>query len=138
MRIAILPYEGIDSARLGMTRAEVRLAIGGDVRQYKKGGSTEADQFLGKSIHAYYTDDDRCEAFEIYAPANVDFHGLQLLGRPFEDVLRALRALDRDIETDFSGACSVKLGVAVYAPFAVDAPAEPVEGVFVFKRGYWD
>ncbi|MDP4145812.1 MAG: hypothetical protein Q8936_15205 [Bacillota bacterium] len=41
------------------------------------------------------------------------------------------------IEND-CGFTSHKFGIGIYAPFAQDKPGEPVEGVIVFAKGYYD
>jgi len=136
MSVLILPYEGVDSARLNASREEVRKTIPSEVRAYKK-GCADADQFLGASIHAYYDDRGHCSAFEIYAPQSVDFFGHELLGRPFREVLELLRQWADDVKMQGAGALSVKLGVSLYAPDG-DEPESLVKGVLVFRRGYWE
>jgi len=137
MEITIHPHQGINDAKLDMTKDEIRRSIGGEFREYKK-GNTEADQFMGKTIHAYYDPNGRCKAFEIYAPTKVFLLGVQVTGKPFGEILRWLSAITSDTETNSSGVRSLEFGVSMFAPYASSDPEEPIQSALVFRRGYWN
>ena len=132
MEVIIHPYQGIDDSLLDAGVDDVRRSIGGEFRRYKK-GVTDADQFLGKYIHAYYDSNGRCKAFEIYRPTEAVLFGFRITGSPFIEVFDWLRSKTNDVELINSGARSLALGIALFVP-----NDDLVEGVLVFRKGYWD
>jgi hypothetical protein len=97
-----------------------------------------ADAFRDLGVHIHFDVDDRCEAIELFDPADPTLDGERPIGRPFVELLEWFRSRDSKIETDDAGLTSRRLGVGLYAPAAQKAPEESVEGVIVFRRGYYD
>ena len=97
--------------------------------------ATDAFEPLG--VHVCYSDEGRCEAIECASPSLPIFDGKRLLGLPFADVDRFMRRLDAEASVDESGTTSFALGVATYCPAHVEDPTAPVEGVLVFREGYY-
>jgi hypothetical protein len=61
-----------------------------------------------------------------------------LFGQPFAEIERWLRMIDPDVRSDSSVLKSLTFGIGLYAPSALHEPQSPVEGVIVFRRGYYD
>jgi len=140
MDLLIRPYEGIGPVTLGMDRAEVRSVLGGAVRSFKKSPDSKAptDAFDEQGLHVYYDDAGRAEAIEVASPATPILEGRALIGRPFEELRHWLEQMDPEIQVDDAGLTAPSLGIGLYAPAATASPSDPIEGVIVFKRGYYD
>ncbi|HYO62032.1 MAG TPA: hypothetical protein VER08_00090 [Pyrinomonadaceae bacterium] len=140
MRLEITAYTGVGPVKFGMTREEVRLAVGPPVRPFMKTPDDElpTDAFDDLGVHVYYKKPGVCEAVEMGSPAEPTFRGQVLIGRPYSELRRWFESLDESVETDDTGLLSYKYGVGLYAPAAEEEPDEPVEGVIVFERGYYE
>jgi hypothetical protein len=140
MDLLIRPHEGIGPIRFGMDSNAVRNILGGTVRSFRKTADAKAptDAFDEYGMHVYYDDAGRCEAVEVASPGTPILHGQPLIGRPFEELRHMLEQIDPKAEVDDAGLTAPSLGIGVFAPFASDSPGEPVEGVIVFKEGYYN
>jgi len=140
--LIIRPYEGVGPVKLGMTREEVRKAVGSRVETfYKTTDSTlPTDAFDSIGMHVYYKTPDSCNYIEFGRPAVPTFQNTTLLGRPYKDVRDFFLAVDPKVEFhgDGTGFFSRRFGIGIFAPCADDAPKDPVEGVSVFEPGYYD
>lgn len=138
--VEIRSRTGIGPIRLGMTREEVRRALGVPFTGFWKAPSSEAptDAFDEIPVHVHYDISYRCEAVEVADPGAATFLGEELLGRPFEEVLAWLRGLDPDLEVDADGLTSRELGLGLYAPGNNKETGIPVEAVIVFADGYYE
>jgi hypothetical protein len=138
--LPITPYEGIGPIKLGMSRKEVRDILGGDFRSFKKTPYDEVttDFFDEMGVHVHYKKEEVCEAVEVASPSLPTFQNKPLLGRPFGELRDWFVSIDAGAEIDESGLTSYQLGIGLYAPSAIDDADEPVEGVIVFERGYYD
>ena len=141
MEFEITPYVGVGPITFGMTRAEVRGRLAAPVESFRKTptSATPADAFDTLGIHIHYDLDDCCEAVEFgQLLAVLRFRGQSLLGQPFVEIERWLRAIDPEVRSDSSGLTSLTFGFGLYVPSASDDPQSLVEGVIVFRRGYYD
>lgn len=140
MDFPIRPYKGVGPIDFGMTPDEVRRALKAKVRSFLKTPKSvmPTDAFEKLGIYVYYKRPGHYEAVEFAGPASPTLEGKQLLGRPYTQVLNDLKELDSNLKFDDAGFRSEKFGVGIYAPYANDEPDEPVEGVIVFERGYYD
>ncbi len=140
MDLLIRSNEGIGPLSLGMDRAEIRSVLGGPVRSFKKTPDARAptDAFDEHGIHVYYDNAGRAEAIEVASPASPILQGRSLIGKPFKEIRHWLEQLDPKVQVDEAGLTAPSLGIGVYAPSAIGSPDEPVEGVIVFKKGYYD
>jgi hypothetical protein len=141
MEFEITPYVGVGPIALGMTRSEVRRRLEAPVEPFMKSqtGAAPTDAFDTLGIHAHYDSDERCEAVEFgRLLTRPTFRGQQLLGQPFAEIHAWLQTIDPDVDSDSSGLTSLTFGFGLYAPSALDDPQSPIEGVIVFKRGYYD
>jgi hypothetical protein len=129
----IEPYKRVGPLTIGQERKTVRDVLGDDYETFAKAeGENLTDAYDGLGVHLYYADDDTLEFVEFFEPAEVDFQGKRLLGRPFAQIQNELaadgytpRASDVGYEYD-------ELGIA----FTLGG--DEVEGVAAYRRGYYD
>lgn len=139
MRFDIRPYEGVGPVKLGMTREEVRAAVGAPFEEFRKSAGDElpTDAFDTVGLHVYYKRPGVCEAVELASPAVPVLEEQFLLRQPYAQLRRWFESRDESVETDDSGLTSFRYGVGLYAPAAGSNPAGPAEGVIVFEKGYY-
>jgi len=141
MEFEVFPYAGVGPIEFGMVRADVRQRLAAPPESFTKapGSASPTDAFDTLGIHVHYDSDDRCEAVEfgrrLVAPT---FRGQPLLGRAWAEIERWLRAIDPYLASDSTGLTSLTFGFGLYAPSARDSPHSEVEGVIVFRRGYYE
>lgn len=132
-------YLGAGPYLIGMTRAEMRRSAGISPRAVKKGGLVDSDVFDALGVIAFY---DRAEAvveaLEFFPPAQPQWKGQALVGRPYSEVRNMIFRDDSAIQEDGAGLTSEALGIGVYAPSASKEPCEPVESAILFRRGYYE
>jgi hypothetical protein len=140
MNLSIDPYIGVGPIKFGMDIEEVRRAIGLSFTTFKKTPEDliPTDAFDEAGIHVFYKPTGICEAVEMSDPANPVFKGQSFIGKSFSEIREWFRSQDEDIDADDSGLTSFKYGIGIYAPNAEEQPDDPVEGVIVFERGYYD
>lgn len=134
------PYVGMGPIKLGMTREQVRSALGMQAKEYRK---TQWDDLLDDAfdsigIHVAYRVPDVCTFVECFGPVSPTFRGENFLQKPFRDVRQWFETIDPAISVDGTGLTSRVFGITIYAPAAIKEPDEPVEGVGIFERGYYD
>lgn len=141
MEFEISSYVSAGPIALGMLRAEVRQTLGAPVESFQKtpSSATKSDAFDTLGIHVHYDSDDRCKAIEFgSAVSEPKFSGRQLLKQPFAQLEPWLRQLDPEVRSGTEGLTSLKLGFGLYGTPASQDPESLVEGVIVFRRGYYD
>jgi hypothetical protein len=140
MNMEIKPYEGIDKLRFGMTNQEIRKKNDFKVMGFSKIKSDTmlSDKILGKGIHIHYDYENRCEAIEFGVPSNPTYNGIHFIGVPFIEVKEKFIKLDSKVEIHETGFTSYKYGIGVYVSSLKESEHEPIEGVIIFKKGYYD
>jgi hypothetical protein len=129
----IVPFVAIGELRFGETRQAIRQRLGGNSQSFSKSeGENETDAYDELGLHLYFDNEDRLEFVEAFEPAIPTFQGFVLLGRDLDEVEIELSAIGYgsvrdDVGLKFDGA-----GIALFAP------ARVVEGIAVFRRGYYD
>ncbi len=83
-------------------------------------------------MHCYYDENDCLECIELFEPNPVSFAGVALAGRETAIVLEELEEQGLDAREIDVGYEFDEQGFALYAPRSI------VEGVTVFRRGYYD
>ena len=141
MEWAIQPLQSVGPVDFGMSRADVRRAIGAKFREFVKSPdrpSDTTDAFEDLFVHAYYGPNSGTCEFVEFGGGRVRpvFLGRDLLSEPFSELREWFRSLDPTITEDESGLESRALGIGLYAPHAEEEPDRPPEGVSVFKKGY--
>ena len=132
-------YIGAGPVRLGMTREEIRHALGVPVEEHRKTQWDELldDVFGSLGIVVAYRKPGVCEFIEFGGIVFPTLKGESFLGRPYRDVQRWFEAHDPMISLDGTGLISLAFGVTIFASGAVKAPDEPVESVGIFEREYF-
>ncbi|SDO05116.1 hypothetical protein SAMN04487897_107197 [Paenibacillus sp. yr247] len=139
MEFKINPYIGAGRVLLGMTPNEVQEALGAyPKKKFRKFKDDDFETDSYEWCYVYYKEPGICEAIEFHAPSSVTFNEQNLLGRPYAEVRDILKQYDDTLQFEESGLTSIRFGFGLYAPFAGDEPSEPVEGVIVFEKGYYD
>lgn len=140
MLMIIEPYKSFGAIKLGMTRTEVRNAVSAKVESFKKlpTDTSLTDVFGSQNIFVYYDETDVCEAIEVADPSVPSFQGQHFVGKPFSHVREWFEKNDPETKVDPAGLTSPKFGVGIYAPSALKNPIDPVEGVMVFGKEYYE
>jgi len=138
MEFIIDPYVGAGSILLGMTSQQIQNALSAKPEKFRKFEDDDFDTDAFDWCHVYYKNPGVCEAIEFFKPAKIIFKGQNLLGQSFENVKKLFLEHDKSLELDDSGLTSYKYGVGIYAPYAIKTPTDPIEGVIVFEKGYYD
>jgi len=141
----MMPFEivenvGVGPIRFGMTRAEVREALGVPVEEFSKSSSSTAttDSFDTLGVHVYYRASGQCQAVEIASPAVPEYRGRPLLGGPFGETLRWLQSIGCNPTLDDVGLNVTAAGFGLYCPGHSEDDSQLIESVFVFEPGYYD
>jgi hypothetical protein len=133
------PYVGAGPIRLGMPISQVRSLLG-DPTPFRKSSEsrTPADAFDRVGIHVHYDEAGTAEAIEFMTPCNPTLEQEVILGRPFSELLQWIARMDPEVQTDEGGLTSLRLGIGFYADGVNKISSIPVEGVIVFRKGYYD
>ncbi len=145
MAYDIKPHSGAGPIRFGMTRDDVRAAVGAEVREFRRGQQKDGpdDLFPTLGFFAYYGASGTCDAVEFSRLAFPTLHSQGFFDRPYTAVRRWLRTLDPTLEETSDGLRSYQLGIALSAPGANDLPDDELaeededilESVLAFDHG---
>lgn len=129
MDFVIIPFEGTDKLKLGMTSEENKKILLKDAEKFEKG--TEVDDF--GFCHVFYDEEGKSEAIEIFEPSQVIFNNTELIGKNYAYVKELFEKLDSNLcFEEGCGFTSPKYEVGIYAPYG------NVEAVLVGKKGYYE
>lgn len=132
MDMEIVPFESIGELRFGESRDTVRRRLGGGYHSFNKDvGENETDAYDDLGLHLYFGHGDRLEFVEAFFPASPSLGGIELLGRPMDDVASDLFARGHKPFPDDVGFQFESAGVGLIGREGV------VEGVAIFRRGYY-
>jgi hypothetical protein len=133
MNLVIEPRVAAGPIRFGMTRNDVRAALGGTVKAFHKnfGPRLLVDDFREANLHVFYREDDTAYAVEIWRGAQPMLKGIDFFAVPYPWLLTALRGFDADLIIERRGAQSLRLSLRLWKP----DPNGPLEGVYVFDGG---
>ena len=139
MDIDIKPLVGVGPLRFGMSVDEVRAMLGVHYVSFKKTPLSEfpCDHFEDSSTFAYYDKNGKLEALEFYEGANPVLNGYSFMGGLASEAKLRLDESGGTLEIDSDSITSLSLGVGVYAPDWEQDASQTVEGVIVFKEGYY-
>lgn len=138
MRFEIKPYQGAGNLLFGMTTQEIKDLLKTEPQKFKKTNIDEYETDAYNGFHIYYRNPGVCEAIEFFTPSEVLFMGVNIMGEQFLKVKDLIEQYDSEIEIEETGFTTYKYGFGVYAPYAEDEPNEPVEGVIIFEKGYYE
>ena len=136
MDFNIILFEGTDSVKFGMTHEEIQAILGVQPELFKK---NEFDLHMTENYrnicHVFY-DTSGCVAFEFYAPSQVFFNGVQLMGEQriaVEPLFHNLKGYESDANTDDG-----LMGLSVYnRDFSLYVLDGHVESVYICRKGYF-
>lgn len=122
------PLKEVNGVSFGMPRSEVRIALGGKYKEFKKNkfSKNTADDF--GVCHVFYTPDDKCEAVEVFSDCEISVNGKVLF--PL-DILSVKKQIE-DLKEDTGSHISRKLSIGIYAPGG--AP----ESILFGEAGYYE
>lgn len=147
MKLEIIPYIGAGPISLGMTREEIRNVVDGEYEAFDPdevvaeftGQNFYYDYFAQYGLKIEYDEKNKkMMAMNIFPPSQPELFGEELLGRPFNVVRDWLRTLDQDLTMDSTGLTSMKLGIGLFVEDLDEGEDAPVDGVFIFAKGYYD
>lgn len=136
--LLVEPLVGVGPIRFGMTREEVRKAVGSveppheDEKPPYSRPPLTCFNFIG--ITAIYKAEGACYGVILQEPSRPTLQGRSLLGRPFRQVEGWLREIDPDLQVKGSYLISQKLGIKVLASGTETRPDEPTSEVLVVDR----
>jgi len=133
-------FIGANGLKFGMSPSEIRAAVGASVESFMKTPTFEhpTDAFDSEGLHVHYDKDGKCEAIEFFSPAKVLLNGTTLSGQPYEFLVKYLRSMDPALEEEDDCLTSYSHGIGAFAPGSLDDPAVSVQGIIVFRKGYYD
>jgi hypothetical protein len=116
MDSAITPDVGVGSIRFGMSKAEVRGAVGAPSRPFRRSPFEDRDAgaFIDLGMFVYYREPGVCAAVEFGGSAIPTFDGAALLGRPFRAIYEFLVSRDPALEVHATGLTSLQCGIGIY------------------------
>jgi hypothetical protein len=133
MNMEILPFESIGPLRFGEVRQAVRQLLGKKYRTFKKDvDENDTDAYVDLCLHLYYDNEDRLEFVEAFDGASASFRGIQFLGRPEDDVASDLAEIGFGCVSGDVGLQCDSAGIRLTVSNGI------VEGVAVFRKGYYD
>ena len=128
------PYHGLGVITFGMPRSEVIKLLGEPSDRFRKGVSATilTDEYSTLGMHIYFDVSDLVDYLDVFEPCDIQYEGIQLVGRPPMEVLDELSSLGIEYFEARPSFIVTRLGVALYAP-GVDAEGDLIEGVGIFK-----
>lgn len=138
MVFEVLPYVSVGNISFEMKREEVREKFNNEYEEFKKTPFSENTTDDFGCCHVYYNKQDKCEAIEFFESAKVFFEGELITNKPYNEVKKIFESKDSDIEFNDSGFTSLKYGIGIFALYVEEDSNELVEGVIVFKKGYYN
>lgn len=138
MEFLIQPYIGVGGIKFGMKNLEIKSKMGTMPINVQYTEKKEIKKETYQECFVYFKPGNICEAIEFHEPAKVIFMGRELLHQPYQNIKEFMLKYDENLNFDNAGFTSYRLGIGIYAPFAEEAPQDPVEGVIVFEKGYYD
>jgi len=131
----ITPYVSAGPIRFGMSRADVRDAMGYTPREFHKTrqSTQKTDAFDKDGINVFYGDNGSVNAVEFNGPAKPELNGITFLGMSEKAVKSWLDENDRNAQDDLpeTGWTSTKFGLS----WGVDN--RRIFTVLAFEKGYF-
>lgn len=132
MKFTIIPFEGTDILKLGLTREENKKILLASPERFSKAfDEVDADDF--GFCHIFYDKNDKSEAIEFFEPTEIIFNNLSLIKKRYHEVVVAFEKLDEYLDFEEGvGFVSKKYDIGIFAPYGI------VEAVLVGKKDYYD
>ncbi|SDW37047.1 hypothetical protein SAMN05421504_101407 [Amycolatopsis xylanica] len=137
MTFTVLAGQGLDVAKLGEHRDELRARLGAYESFQRTPDAPVTDHFDHLDLMLTYDDTGRLELIEVASPADVVFSSVPLLGRSCPDVVEELAeqgivGVEHDSLVEFR-----EQGFCLFSEDLHDEDVE-LDGVGVFAPGYYD
>lgn len=134
MIFKLIPLEGTDIIKLGMSSLELQSKTGMNCFRLKK---TKWRMFETEQFDCFQTEYDEnniCISLQFFDPARVYLGEYQLIGRDYLEVEQLFKSIDSElIYEDGCGFVSRKLQIGIFA----DGEPLKVEAVLVAKKDYY-
>ena len=139
MQLNITPNVSVGDVVFGMSKVQVRAALGEPTREFFRGEPSEGPswQYQGKGIIVSFDPRETCDAVQLGPPSDPVVQGFRPLSMPAAASLRALRQLDSSAALHNQSLISHRLGVSIYAPELAEHPDWPASSVLVFRPDYY-
>lgn len=135
MDFIVIPFEGTDKIKIGMTSNEIQSILLKQPRKFKK---TIYDKFESDDFgfcQVFYEESGKSEAFEFSKPAQVFLNSVPLINQNYINIEKYFKSIDNSLNFDGgAGFVSLENDIGIYAP---DAPDGVVETVLIAKKGYY-
>ena len=140
MHADILPNRGAGTLAFGMSKSEVRRALGDPSKEFVRSQYSPCVEWDYQSlgINVIFDRSGTCAGIMFVRPSDPRLDGFSLLGTGAARAWIAIRRLDASAKVEDGSLTSTRLGVSVYAPDAEDEPKEPAHSVLVFRSDYFD
>lgn len=140
MKFEIKSFMSAGPVQFGMSREQVRTAIGGKYDTFKRTGNddTDTDDFSKLGVQVEYDADGNCIAVIMSAPSDPVFRERRVLHGSYAETKKWLLSLDEDSEVEEDGTTSYELGIGIYADIKPGDKKAPTEAVIAFSKGYYD
>lgn len=137
MNFTLIPFEGTDRIKLGMTSSEIQSMLQSSPEHQSKSEWALYDKDYFGFVSVEYNDDQKSISFEFSSPAKVFFQDIQLIGENYHDIENLFKTLDENlIIEEGAGFTSVKYQIGVYAPNTLTGHF--IETVLVAQKSYYD
>ena len=128
----IVPFRSFGSIQFGERKHIVRQRFQSLPTEFQKDANEEStDAYDDYGLHLYYDCHQRVEFVEAFAPADPTLRHVNFIGRTLDEVVSDLLRIGFSSETSEMGCMVHEAGLAVIAPMGF------VEGVSVFRKGYF-
>ncbi len=113
MKIRAIPTESVGQIKFGMSRSEVRTAVGKAFSEFRKSkfSANTADDF--GYMHVFYDAKDNCEAVEVFDDCIIEVDGVCLIpcGKAAADEWLKARDAAAEISPDNSTSNALSIGI---------------------------
>jgi hypothetical protein len=137
MSFRVIPREGLDVARFGESRGELRKRLGACDSFRRSDTGPLTDHYVQLGLLLDFDASDRLELIEVTPNADASVGEVSLFGRDYRQVIGDLSRLGIVGTEDASGTEFPKDCFALFNP-APDEEGSEVEGVTIFAPGYYD
>ncbi|MGW0927918.1 hypothetical protein [Streptomyces sp. NPDC002644] len=136
MSFRVIPGEGLDVARFGESRSELRKRLGKCHSFRRSDTGPLTDHYVQFGLLLDFEESDRLELIEVTSNAGVTVGGVPLFGRDYRQVIDDLSRIGFVGTEDASG---IEFPKGCFALFnsAPEEEGSEVEGVTIFVPGYY-
>lgn len=132
----IKPYIGVGDIEFGMNGEKVCSIMGNEYRRIDN-QYTPGFRLCFPQMHIFFDDNNCCNAIEGNILSGFYYKDIQIAGKPFKIIKKIFEEFDNNMDINQDGFTSYKLGIGVYVPTLKKSKNELIQGVIVFKEGYF-